>query len=141
MLCSVAWKKIDLREERIRPWVRVANSILPFQSTSLSSAFSLLRDMAGHNGSATLAQLLEGTLAFALFPVVWFFPNTQQILGQESNGPTLEATPTILRDPAPNLLPRLRWTPTLSWALLMAVLFFAVLVNLDSSSSFLYFQF
>jgi alginate O-acetyltransferase complex protein AlgI len=85
-------------------------------------------------------------LAFALFPVVWFFPNTQQILGQET-GPsgiaTSPGTPNVNPVPAPTpaLLTRLRWTPNLAWAFAMFVLFFAILANLDATARFLYFQF
>jgi hypothetical protein len=72
---------------------------------------------------------LSGAPAFALFPVVWFMPNTQEILGEQptSVGPH-------------NFLPFLRWQPNLVWTLAIAVLFFAVLANMQNSS-FLYFQF
>jgi len=83
-------------------------------------------------------------MALALFPVVWFLPNTQQILGQET-GPggiaSSPGTPNVNPEPAPTLFARLRWTPSLTWAFVMFILFFAVLANLDSSARFLYFQF
>ena len=85
-----------------------------------------------------------------LFPVVWFMPNTQQILGQESaaaratvgppSGP--EASSTIAHDQAPGrCLPGCAGAPRSGWSLLMAALLFAVLVELDPNATFLYFQF
>jgi hypothetical protein len=89
-------------------------------------------------------ELMAGGLAFALFPVVWFFPNTQQILGQETGPGGIAAAPGmsgVNPAPAPTLFPGLRWRPSFGWAVVMAVLFFAVLANLDSPVRFLYFQF
>ncbi len=122
-------------------YLQVCFALLFFRADSLHSAFAMLADMFGAHGRGQLGSLLEGSLAFALFPVVWFLPNTQQILGQESNAPALMDTPLIVRDAPRTLFPRLRWTPNLGWAMLMAALFFAVLVELDRSATFLYFQF
>ena len=128
-------------------YAQVTFALIFFRSDSLPAAFALLHDMAGRHGIGSSSALLEGALAFALFPVVWFFPNSQQILGQEPtpqhpqpghHSPTSE--PQNPAAPTP-LLSRLRWSPNLGWAVLMAVLFFAVLANLDSTTSFLYFQF
>ena len=93
-----------------------------------------------------LGALFDGALAFALFPIVWFFPNTQQILGQEPGMSRLTPIPggapaTLSLDPPPSLFSRLRWSPTLPWAFVMFVVFFAVLANMDSTARFLYFQF
>jgi alginate O-acetyltransferase complex protein AlgI len=127
-------------------YLQVTFALIFFHSASMHSAFALLADMFGRHGSGSFDELLAGTLAFALFPIVWFFPNTQQILGQET-GPTGIAsspgTPNVNPIPAPTpaLLSRLRWTPNLPWAFVMFVLFFAILANLDSTARFLYFQF
>jgi len=40
-----------------------------------------------------------------------------------------------------NSFPYLRWTLNLGWAVVMAVLLFAVLANMDGKTPFLYFQF
>ncbi len=122
-------------------YAQVTFALIFFRSDSMPKALALLHDMVGAHGAGSLGTLLDGALAFALFPVVWFMPNTQQILNQEQGAPSSAASSTIARDPAPNILPFLHWKPNLRWALLMAVLFFAVLVNMDSSGSFLYFQF
>ena len=122
-------------------YLQVIFALIFFRSESLPAAFQLLQSLAFAHGAGTLGALLEGSLAFALFPVVWFLPNTQQILGQEANAPALLETPTILRDPAPTLVSFPRWAPTLRWAVALAILFFAVLVELNPHSTFLYFQF
>ncbi len=128
-------------------YAQVSFALIFFRSDSLRSAFALLHDMAGRHGLGATSSLLDGALAFALFPIVWFFPNSQQILGQEPtpqrpepghHSPTSE--PQDPAAPTP-LLARLRWSANLRWAVVMAVLFFAVLANLDSTTSFLYFQF
>jgi alginate O-acetyltransferase complex protein AlgI len=125
-------------------YLQVTFALIFFRSESMTSAFGLIRDMFGRNGSGRPDELLAGWLAFGLFPVVWFFPNTQQILGQET-GPggvsTSPGTPNVNPVPAPTIFPGFRWRPNLGWAVLMAAVFFAVLANLDSSTSFLYFQF
>jgi hypothetical protein len=125
-------------------YLQVTFALIFFRSESMASAGALIADMFGRNGAGRFDDLLAGAFAFALFPVVWFFPNTQQILGQEA-GPgdasTFRAAPGVNPAPVPSLFSSLRWRPSMGWAVLMAVLFFAVLANLDSTTSFLYFQF
>lgn len=125
-------------------YLQVCFALVFFRSASLHAAFALLAGLTGLNGLGPLTTLLSGAAAFALFPIVWFFPNTQQILGQETSRTgiaTSPGTPAVNPTPAPSILHHLRWKPNLFWAVAMAALFFAVLVNLDSSSTFLYFQF
>ncbi len=128
-------------------YAQISFALIFFRSDSLGAAFALLHDMAGRHGVGTTSSLLDGALAFALFPAVWFLPNSQQILGQEPtpdrpglghHSPTSEPQDPAAPTPA---LARLRWAPNFGWAVAMAVLFFAVLANLDSTTSFLYFQF
>ncbi len=130
-------------------YVQVTFALIFFRSSSMHAALGLLRDIAGAHGLGSVGSVLEGGLAFALFPVVWFMPNTQQILGQESaqaratEGPPRgpEAGSTIAHEQAPTVFAQLRWSPTLTWGVVMALLFFAVLVQMDHTTSFLYFQF
>ena len=126
-------------------YLQVTFALIFFHSTSMHAAFALLHDLAGAHGVGTMSALLDGSLAFALFPVVWFMPNTQQILGQEASTevpmPGPAAPSTLSHEQAPTLFPRIRWSPTLGWGLIMAALFFAVLVQLNPNATFLYFQF
>ncbi len=116
---------------RLGVYLQVSLALIFFRADSLHSAFSMLHDLAGRHGAGHIGSLLDAAFGFALFPVVWFMPNTQQILGEEPAG---AAAPSLL-------LPRLRWSPTLAWGIAMAVLFFAVLANIGSPAPFLYFQF
>lgn len=129
-------------------YLQVTFALIFFRSDSLHAAFGLLRDLTGHHGLGHMGSLLEGSLAFALFPIVWFFPNTQQILNQETGPHGLPAVasapgPNAAINPmaAPTILRNVHWAPTLRWALAMAVLFFAILANLETNAPFLYFQF
>jgi len=116
---------------RIGVFLQISFALIFFRADSTHAAFAMVRDLIGVHGSGHMGALLDAALALALFPIVWFMPNTQQILGEESS---TTAAPT-------SLFPRLRWSPNLGWGLAMAVLFFAILANLDHTSSFLYFQF
>ena len=126
-------------------YLQVTFALIFFRADSLRSAFAFIHNMAGNHGFGPIGSLLDGALAFALFPVVWFLPNTQQILGQEPVRSFRPQPSPSASFPSPEVTPalfsRLRWTPNIRWAVLMAVVFFAVLANLDSSTSFLYFQF
>jgi alginate O-acetyltransferase complex protein AlgI len=127
-------------------YLQVSFALIFFRSDSLHAAFAMLGNMAGNHGFGPAAALLDGALAFALFPIVWFFPNTQQILGQEPGQPRAALIPggapaSLALDPPPSIFPRLRWSPTLPWAFVMFLVLFAVLANMDSTARFLYFQF
>lgn len=112
-------------------FLQVALALVFFRADSLQSSFAMLRDLFGAHGFGSFGSLLDGGWAFALLPVVWFLPNTQQILREE---PATTAAPVLL-------LRQLHWEPNLRWGLVIAVLFFAVLANLGKPASFLYFQF
>ena len=145
-------------------YLQVVFALVFFRAASTPAAFGFLADLLGLHGAGHLVSLTSGALAFALFPVVWFFPNTQTILGQEPttepaiaaitlsqpasnpaqpNAVSLPAgpSPDLARPWSHRLLHHLRWQPSLPWALVLATLFFASLANLDTNVPFLYFQF
>ena len=113
---------------RVGVYLQVSLALIFFRADSLRSAFAMFADLAGLHGSGHIGTLLDASFGFALFPVVWFMPNTQQILGEEPGSTSV-------------LFSRLRWSSTIGWGLIVATLFFAVLTQLDTPSSFLYFQF
>jgi D-alanyl-lipoteichoic acid acyltransferase DltB (MBOAT superfamily) len=146
LTANQAWRHFRQRQKGVAPepptgWLRtglrlgvylqVALALIFFRADSLGAAFAMLGDLLGRRGAGHIGSLLDGALGFALFPVVWFLPNTQQILGEEPPG---AAAPS-------RLFARLRWSPNLGWGLVMAMLFFAVLAFLGETNSFLYFQF
>jgi len=116
---------------RIGVYLQVSLALIFFRADSLHSAFAMFADLTGRHGAGHIGSLLDAALGFALFPIVWFMPNTQQILGEEPTPPTT-TNPIVAR---------LRWSPSIGWSLVIATLFFAVLANIDQTSSFLYFQF
>jgi D-alanyl-lipoteichoic acid acyltransferase DltB (MBOAT superfamily) len=116
---------------RIGVYLQIALALVFFRADTLHAATSMLGSLFFLHGAGHFSSLLDAAAGFALFPVVWYLPNTQQILGEEPSGATA---------PAP-WFNHMRWTPNLRWAFAMAVLFFAVLANLGDTKSFLYFQF
>lgn len=111
---------------RLGMYLQVAFALVFFRADSTHAALAYLRDLSAQHGVGQAGTLMDGVFAFALFPVVWWMPNTQQILGEE---PVREGAGWL------------RWKPSLAWMVVVAVLFFATLARMDQSSSFLYFQF
>lgn len=115
-----------------------------FRANNTSSAFQMLAGMFGAHGlsaarSAHAALELAAlhspkawAVLFILLPVVWFFPNTQEILGQ------VKATQTRM---AKFPYTFLSWRPDLRWAASLGIILIAILWKMTDTSSFLYFQF
>jgi len=101
-----------------------------FRAPSIRGAWTLLRSMSGLNGAVHQPIAGASLLALLLLPVVWFFPNTQEILGQIEPGKG--------ETPARSWL---QWKPDFAWALAMGAVAFLVLINMSRPSTFLYFQF
>jgi hypothetical protein len=127
-----------------------------FRAASAHDALQLLKGMFGGNGLGLPGRLASGSQyglpaighldwfstpmlpgsahawrVFLLLPVVWFFPNTQEIVGQVK-----AVRPNILQWTA-----LAHWRPNWVWATMMGVAFVAVLWYMTDTSSFLYFQF
>jgi alginate O-acetyltransferase complex protein AlgI len=94
-----------------------------FRASSTQAAFALLGAMVGIHAPGIAAFHVASVAALALLPIVWFMPNTQEILGE-----------------APSAL-RIRWQPTPAWGIALGVALFLALVYLNRQSTFLYFQF
>jgi alginate O-acetyltransferase complex protein AlgI len=110
-----------------------------FRANSLSHASSMLVAMAGMDSAASFVS--PGGYKFKLlriafgFAIVWFLPNTQQILSRYK--PSLEKSAWQ----QPGVPRRMLWCPDIAWGLALGVLFFCVLVEIQNPSTFLYFQF
>ena len=142
-------KKIPASILVVLNFLCVLVSLVFFRSANVHDAVYLLGTMSGIHGAGpafgnfaflegipTTSKFLVHTsttlLALAIcFFIVWALPNTQEILGQ------LRADETRM----PSLMPRLTWKPTAVWSVGLAALFCFVILLLDASTRFLYFQF
>jgi alginate O-acetyltransferase complex protein AlgI len=110
-----------------------------FGTGDLKSAMVVLKGMAGVNGFS-LGRMDWGMWASIslLLLIVWFCPNTQQIMSRFS--PAL-SIPTV--DQMSALWRRLRWYPNWKWALLCALTSAVGMARVIFSNvkEFLYFQF
>jgi alginate O-acetyltransferase complex protein AlgI len=109
-----------------------------FRSASVDNALAMLAGLVGlHGTSAGLEQAGPGFLEIArltfAFAIVWFAPNTQEIMARTK--PTLgKVSPPGIR--------ALLWSPNFAWTLAFALgLALAVLSLSDDPREFLYFQF
>ena len=112
-----------------------------FRAPSLDMAGQVLAGMAGLHGAGAAGTLGARGLLHAgraavwlgaLYGIVWFAPNTQQIMRRI--GPALEPV-------RPGPLPGLVWRPSLPWALAMGGGAALGLLSLGGTSEFLYFRF
>jgi D-alanyl-lipoteichoic acid acyltransferase DltB (MBOAT superfamily) len=113
-----------------------------FRAESFSAAIKVLEGMVGLHGLSFGTEglnlnLKEATKMVAMFlVVVWVFPNSHELLAAHT--PALE----YAQDPPPRWLGRLlTWRPNLLWALLLAALMVAGILNLSRPSDFIYWQF
>ncbi len=103
-----------------------------FRAASTGAALQYLAGMAGRHGATWHGPELMRTkilAALAGLAVVWFMPNTQQILGQTG----IEERPLQWE--------RLMWRPTLQWSVAIGLLFFISILFIQNTATFLYFQF
>ena len=103
-----------------------------FRSESTGGAFQLLAGMTGQNGLG--APILRTTLLHlsVLFFIVWFLPNTQQIMSRYE--PAL-GRPTL------NPYDVLSWVPSSYWGIIAGFLMLVGILALGGTTEFLYFQF
>lgn len=102
-----------------------------FRAASVHDAMQVLAALCGAGGIGNGSQVGHGYWAILMLPIVWFLPNTQEILGQAK-----AIRPNLLRGS-----PLALWQPNLRWAASLGVALVAVLWYLTDTSSFLYFQF
>jgi alginate O-acetyltransferase complex protein AlgI len=130
---TISWQPLSV----LLTFIAVIVGQIFFRAQSTADALHLLAGMAGFNGIAARAAMPaalysnHGYLAILLLPVIWFFPNTQEILGQAK-----AVRGNIFRFAAVPF-----WRPNLMWATSLAVAFVAALWYMTDTSSFLYFQF
>lgn len=117
-----------------------------FHSASTSSALSLLASMFGLHANAangrlqTLVPLPIVAVTCALLVVVWFAPNSQEILSEV----IVDQGESFGRDRIYGRTGSFfgwRWKPNLVWAVVVGFALSLSLINLNNSTTFLYFQF
>lgn len=125
-------------------FICIVISLVFFRADSVTQALSVLAGMFGlhsFRSAATLATFSDLTLnrpfceIAAGLVIVWFLPNTQQILTRFK--PSLQETAWNQSDVPEAFC----WSPSIKWAITTGVLLFFVLVELQETSTFLYFQF
>lgn len=112
-------------------------SFVFFRSRSVGHAVSILAAMVGARRSAApfaLPSLALPRIALG-FLIVWFLPNTQQILSGFK--PSIQE---VAWNPG-EVFRRFLWKPDVGWALALGILFMTVLFEMQDPSTFLYFQF
>ena len=130
-----------------------------FRADSFTTAIAILKAMAGMNGfilpyewlskwgvfgqwlsahgipfrasNGLIGSSAVNWISISLL-IVWFAPNTQQIMAAYK--PALDA-------PAENRIPWLRWRPSAYTAIIVWLIGFFAIINLNQQSAFLYFQF
>lgn len=103
-----------------------------FRANGTGDAVAYLAGMVGLRGIGHLNGILPiyaTPMVVIGLVVVWFTPNTQEILGQDGYA---------IRS---RIWSWMSWRPSLQWSLVMGMLFFVALLYLNKSSTFLYFQF
>jgi D-alanyl-lipoteichoic acid acyltransferase DltB (MBOAT superfamily) len=105
-----------------------------FRSASTHDALDVVAGLVGRHGvglGELSGQPPHAFLFLLALPVVWFLPNTQEILGQVSTvRPNIFGRSTLVM-----------WRPNWAWACSLGSLLVAVLWYMTDTSSFLYFQF
>ena len=148
---------------RLLTFLSVTVAWVFFRAETFSGALNILKSMIGINGFAlprkylTKFSLLAPKLAkwgvpfsdliyfrggnevvflFILFLIVWFAPNTHQIMGQYS-----PAIDTYRDDIKLCSYKWLQWQPAYHWAATIIIIMVASILSLSKASEFLYFQF
>jgi D-alanyl-lipoteichoic acid acyltransferase DltB (MBOAT superfamily) len=126
----IAWPPVSVG----LTFVAVLIAQIFFRSASTGNALDVLAGLIGRHGAGVHELSQEPSHAFLFIfalPVIWFFPNTQEILRQTS---------TVRRSVfgASTLA---MWRPNWLWASSLGCLLVAVLWYMTDTHSFLYFQF
>lgn len=147
---------------RILTFLAVAIAWVPFRASDISVTMAFYEAMLGLNGFVLpeavqvnlglLAQYLHGlgwefretpylwrlnelTVLILLMGIVWFAPNTLQLMRRYR--------PALIRSDLRSLMRqgRIVWRPTVGWSLAVSSLAVWAILNMGTLSEFLYFQF
>jgi hypothetical protein len=129
-------------------YLSVLTASVFFRAPSVDAAVSMLGAMTGRHGIGPLAPSASASIAgtwdgaahdaaqgawlAALFAIVWFLPNTQQIFAS--------ARPALGRI-TPGPMAWLRWRPGMGWAIVLGLGGVVAVLSMGGTSEFLYFRF
>lgn len=126
----------------------VVLSIPFFRADSVATAWRFVTSMFGAHGlmrEGALNDLGYVALVAAVFVASQVLPNTQEVLGEQlelaTNPLPKHAGHNQPTDPLVWSWPRVRWMPTIRYAVIVGLLAWVVMLLLASPSEFLYFQF
>lgn len=93
----------------------------------------------GFSGGYLTYEYLYGTAWFLAFIIIiWFWPNTQQLL--ENYRPCYESIKELRKNDDTYTFP-IQWRPSVLWGVVIAAILISSLLSLSKLSEFLYFQF
>ena len=122
-------------------------SFVFFRAASFSAAIKVHASMFGFNGFSFASNEVPLGLAAAactvMMLVVWFFPNSHEMLARYQPALEYTAGPShVAHAPTPQWLNRrLEWQPNLAWALWLTVLMVVSIIFLSRPTEFIYWQF
>jgi hypothetical protein len=137
-----AWRTFIPKESRLRSIMRgpvavaftffwlVISSVL-FRAADLRNAVLLYAALFGRHGVGHPWLLSQWIIALVLSLVIWFMPNTQELLGETQ------------REDQPNwsLIRPVGWEPNVFWWAGTVAVFLISAAYASAASTFLYFQF
>jgi alginate O-acetyltransferase complex protein AlgI len=106
-------------------------AMVQFRADGLGDAFAVYAGMLGLHGPGTPLRITSVAKFAGLLGVVWFMPNTQEILGEQATQGV--ATISLVKSPG--------FKPTILWWGAATVTFMLAIAYSSSSTTFLYFQF
>ncbi|MDH4226741.1 MAG: MBOAT family protein [Deltaproteobacteria bacterium] len=110
-----------------------------FRAEDFSTAIAMLKGMAFMNGFMPAADVVtskEIQLLALLFIIAMWAPNSQEMLKKHEAG--LNTYKNTIEEPRLKLL---SWSPTLTWAIIAAILAAVSILSMTKLSEFLYFRF
>jgi D-alanyl-lipoteichoic acid acyltransferase DltB (MBOAT superfamily) len=125
--------EVFFRAASLHDALYVLATMTGFHSRIPFAAFPFLNEIPSNSRFLNDATSTTFVIAVCFF-IVWAFPNTEEILGQSDES-------VAAKKYLPSLFPHIRWKPSLRWSLGITALFCVVILLLDASTRFLYFQF
>jgi D-alanyl-lipoteichoic acid acyltransferase DltB (MBOAT superfamily) len=135
--------RLSLFSARAATFLAVVFAWIFFRAASFAAVLNLLQGMVGRHGvqsNLSRISLTNGWIYTGLLLlIVWFLPNTNQLLARFL--PTLDYEEENEKTATPAPHEKLAWTPGPAWALVVVVLAACSVVGLSRVSEFIYWQF